>query len=64
MSQGEEADAMVATADATARSVVERVEAARARVADAAGRPVAEQLPVYDEVHAVLQDALAALDDR
>jgi hypothetical protein len=37
---------------------------ARLRALDVTGTPAASQVATYDEVHAVLQDALADLDER
>ncbi len=48
-----------------ARSAAEAVRAAQAaqtRLAELAGQPVARHVTVYDEVHSVLQGALAGLD--
>ena len=39
------------------------VEAALQRLDDLDQRPVSEHVAVYDEVHRLLQDALAALDE-
>jgi hypothetical protein len=39
------------------------VDVALERLEDLADRPVAEHVAVYDEVHRLLQDALAALDE-
>ena len=39
------------------------VDTALARLEELAERPVAEHVAVYDEVHRLLQDALAALDE-
>jgi hypothetical protein len=39
------------------------VEDAVRRLGDLDERPVAEHVAVYDEVHRLLQDALAALDE-
>jgi hypothetical protein len=39
------------------------VETALARLEELADRPVTEHVAVYDEVHRLLQDALAALDE-
>ena len=39
------------------------VTAAMTRLEELAGRPVAEHVEVFDEVHRHLQDALAALDE-
>jgi hypothetical protein len=39
------------------------VDSALARLADLEELPVAEHVAVYDEVHRLLQDALAALDE-
>ena len=39
------------------------VEAALARLDALDGTPVAEHVEVFDEVHRLLQDALAALDE-
>ena len=39
------------------------VDTALARLEDLEARPVAEHVAVYDEVHRLLQDALAALDE-
>ena len=39
------------------------VDTALERLADLAERPVAEHVEVLDEVHRLLQDALAALDE-
>jgi len=38
-------------------------EQVRARLAGVHEVPLAEQVPVYDEVHRMLQDALAHLDE-
>jgi len=40
-----------------------QVEAALTRLDDLDETPVAEHVVVYDEVHRLLQDALAALDE-
>jgi hypothetical protein len=48
---------------ATAESV-SRVDAARARLAELEGTPVGGHVPVFDEVHDVLQSTLAGLDER
>ena len=39
------------------------VDAALAALEDIAVRPVGEHVAVYDEVHRLLQDVLAALDE-
>ena len=39
------------------------VETALARIEELAEQPVTEHVAVYDEVHRLLQDALAALDE-
>ncbi|MCU1591732.1 MAG: hypothetical protein JWP11_2988 [Frankiales bacterium] len=39
------------------------VDLARSRLQDLDEKPVAEHVAVYDEVHRLLQDALAALDE-
>ena len=39
------------------------VDTALARLEDLTERPVSEHVAVYDEVHRLLQDALAALDE-
>ena len=39
------------------------VETALTRLEELAERPVTEHVAVYDEVHRLLQDALAALDE-
>jgi len=39
------------------------VDAAVERLAELDERPVSEHVAVYDEVHRLLQDALAALDE-
>lgn len=39
------------------------VETALARLEELTERPVTEHVAVYDEVHRLLQDALAALDE-
>ena len=39
------------------------VDAAVERLAEVDERPVSEHVAVYDEVHRLLQDALAALDE-
>jgi hypothetical protein len=39
------------------------VEAALSRLDDVEDLPVADHVVVYDEVHRLLQDALAALDE-
>ena len=39
------------------------VETALTRLEELAERPVGEHVAVYDEVHRLLQDALAALDE-
>ena len=39
------------------------VESALARLEDLEELPVADHVVVYDEVHRLLQDALAALDE-
>ena len=39
------------------------VDAALARLGELDDRPVSEHVAVYDEVHRLLQDALAALDE-
>ena len=39
------------------------VAAARARLEALDGTPVVEQVEVFDEVHRLLQDALATLDE-
>ena len=39
------------------------VEQVRARLDGVAQVPPAEQVPVFDEVHRLLQDALARLDE-
>jgi hypothetical protein len=39
------------------------VEVALGRLEELADRPVAEHVAVFDEVHRLLQDALAALDE-
>jgi hypothetical protein len=39
------------------------VELAVSRLDDLDDRPVAEHVAVFDEVHRLLQDALAALDE-
>ncbi|GAC1444126.1 MAG: hypothetical protein NVS3B26_11180 [Mycobacteriales bacterium] len=39
------------------------VDTALARLTDLDERPVAEHVAAYDEVHRLLQDALAALDE-
>ncbi len=39
------------------------VETALARLEELAEQPVTEHVAVYDEVHRLLQDALAALDE-
>ena len=39
------------------------VDAALTRLDDLNERPVGEHVVVYDEVHRLLQDALAALDE-
>ena len=39
------------------------VDTALARLEELAERPVTEHVAVYDEVHRLLQDALAALDE-
>ena len=46
----------------TGAEVVTAVEAVRGRLADLDGQPVAGHVAVYDEIHAVLQGALAGLD--
>jgi hypothetical protein len=43
--------------------VTAAVETALARLEELADRPVTEHVAVYDEVHRLLQDALAALDE-
>ena len=40
-----------------------RVQRALDRLADLHARPVAEHVEVYDEVHRLLQDTLASLDE-
>ena len=40
------------------------VEAARARLAQVPGLPLAEHAAAYDDVHRLLQGALAPLDER
>ncbi len=47
----------------TAESV-SRVDAARQRLTALDGTPVAGHVPVFDEVHDVLQSTLAGLDER
>jgi len=43
--------------------VTTRVDAALSRLTELEDRPVVEHVAVYDEVHRLLQDALAALDE-
>jgi hypothetical protein len=43
--------------------VTPAVDTALARLEDLAEQPVTEHVAVYDEVHRLLQDALAALDE-
>jgi hypothetical protein len=43
--------------------VTRTVDVALERLEDLDARPVAEHVAVYDEVHRLLQDALAALDE-
>jgi hypothetical protein len=43
--------------------VTTAVDSALARLQDLDERPVGEHVAVYDEVHRLLQDALAALDE-
>jgi len=43
--------------------VTAAVETALGRLQELAERPVTEHVAVYDEVHRLLQDALAALDE-
>jgi hypothetical protein len=43
--------------------VTPAVDTALSRLEDLTERPVAEHVAVYDEVHRLLQDALAALDE-
>jgi hypothetical protein len=40
-----------------------RIRQAQQRLGDIDGQPVAAHIETYDEVHAVLQDALADLDE-
>lgn len=40
-----------------------RVDAAMALLHDLVGRPVAEQVAGYEEIHRALQDTLATVDD-
>ncbi len=40
------------------------VHAARARLAELTDLPVAEHLAAYEEVHRLLQEPLASLDER
>lgn len=42
---------------------VQRVHTAGQRLESTGGLPVAAHIDVYDDVHAVLQDALAELDE-
>lgn len=49
------------TAAEAAAPAVATVEAARARLAEVDGTPVAGHVAVYDEVHDVLQGTLAGL---
>jgi hypothetical protein len=56
-----------AAAAATAAAAAEppaKVAAALAKLDVLDGRPVGEHVAVYDEVHRLLQDALASLDER
>ncbi|MDQ1709184.1 MAG: hypothetical protein QOG49_569 [Frankiaceae bacterium] len=41
---------------------VRRVSAAQQQLEAVGGAPLAEQIEIYDDVHATLQDALAELD--
>jgi hypothetical protein len=43
--------------------VTTALDPALARLDDLEERPVAEHVAIYDEVHRLLQDALAALDE-
>ena len=43
--------------------MTDAVELAVSRLDDLDDKPVVEHVAVYDEVHRLLQDALAALDD-
>ena len=45
-------------------AAVRAVRAAEERLAAVEGTPAAAHVSTYDEVHAVLQDALADLDER
>jgi hypothetical protein len=58
---GPESQAPDAAAAERAAPAVAEVEAARARLAETDGTPVAGHVAVYDEVHGVLQGTLAGL---
>jgi hypothetical protein len=51
----------VTTPEVAAAPAIAAVEAARDRLADLDGTPVAGHVAVYDEVHDVLQGTLAGL---
>ncbi len=44
--------------------IVDRVEQSRARLAGLTDKPAAEHLKTYEELHELLDGALATLDDR
>jgi len=53
-----------AVEETTETAAVRAVRAAEERLAAIEGGPAAAHLSTYDEVHAVLQDALADLDEH
>ena len=50
--------------DAATAAAVQSVVEARERLESLPGTPVAGHVPVFDEVHDVLQATLAGLDER